>query len=532
MKWIATILLQLTIVCSSFAQDITNEGTDFWFGYTEVYDKTTAIYEVTISSRTSASGTVLVQGAGFSQNFNVLPGTSERIILPAATVNNEINGALALKAIHIVSDNPVVVFASTVHLHRTEVSVVLPTPALGSEYLVSGKAQVASTDQSEFVVVAAGDSCRVQITTTADCGPGGSVASAGVPFEITIDSGEVFQVQTTAIGSNLAGSEIIAVNGTDVFAVYSGNVFINIEATYNKDPLFEVEYPVSSWGREYIVPRVHGVSYSAYQVIAKENATEIFVNGSITPNATIDRGESYEDTMRNHEVIVASKPVKVMHYLPSSSLTSPGTSGVGDPAMAGIGPNKHMFLDTVTFYQHEGWLLDSHFVNIVTRSLDTNSVQLDGSTLSGWESLGAMPEYSTKTVKTDTGAYTLTTSGCGFFVYSYGYRWAESYYYSAGVLLNTSEDSIIASNLTSSGSNCANDSILFEATTGYGAPVSYSWYFGDGDSSSLDSPTHQYSNPGSYQVSVIINYSCISDTIVYSIHMLSCGITALSDTTL
>jgi len=135
-------------------------------------------------------------------------------------------------------------------------------------------------------------------------------------------------------------------------------------------------------------------------------------------------------------------------------------------------------------------------------------------------------------VKTDTGLFQLTTTGSGIFVYSYGYVYAESYYYSAGISLSASEDSIVASNLTGSGSNCTNDSILFEATAGSGTPLSYSWYFGDGDSSSLDSPIHQYSNPGSYQVSVIINYSCISDTIIDSIHMLSCGITALSDTTI
>lgn len=43
---------------------------------------------------------------------------------------------------------------------------------------------------------------------------------------------------------------------------------------------------------------------------------------------------------------------------------------------------------------------------------------------------------------------------------------------------------------------------------------SYSWNFGDGNSSNLENPVHTYSNPGHYSVSLTINGACGSDSIV------------------
>jgi len=37
-------------------------------------------------------------------------------------------------------------------------------------------------------------------------------------------------------------------------------------------------------------------------------------------------------------------------------------------------------------------------------------------------------------------------------------------------------------------------------------PISYYWEFGDGDSSTEESPSHTYKNPGAYTVSLTIFY--------------------------
>lgn len=58
---------------------------------------------------------------------------------------------------------------------------------------------------------------------------------------------------------------------------------------------------------------------------------------------------------------------------------------------------------------------------------------------------------------------------------------------------------------------CSNDTVSFTTTTNAGQ---WKWFFGDGDSSSLQNPKHKYLQPGSYDVSlyVISPSGCISDT--------------------
>jgi len=59
-------------------------------------------------------------------------------------------------------------------------------------------------------------------------------------------------------------------------------------------------------------------------------------------------------------------------------------------------------------------------------------------------------------------------------------------------------------------------------------PAQYTWYFGDpasgtADTSNLQSPTHLYLAPGSYQVQLIVQQDCKSDTIVKTVFVSVCG---------
>lgn len=50
--------------------------------------------------------------------------------------------------------------------------------------------------------------------------------------------------------------------------------------------------------------------------------------------------------------------------------------------------------------------------------------------------------------------------------------------------------------------------------TATNTPTAWKWYFGDGDSSSVQHPTHTYTTPGSYDVTLIASSSCGADTTV------------------
>ena len=65
---------------------------------------------------------------------------------------------------------------------------------------------------------------------------------------------------------------------------------------------------------------------------------------------------------------------------------------------------------------------------------------------------------------------------------------------------------------------CLGDAILFDnVTTIHSGNASYTWYFGDGDSSDLVSPVHEYMAPGSYQVKLIAKsfpWNVLNDTTI------------------
>ena len=72
------------------------------------------------------------------------------------------------------------------------------------------------------------------------------------------------------------------------------------------------------------------------------------------------------------------------------------------------------------------------------------------------------------------------------------------------------------SDFTFTNNGCISDSVRFldNANTGGRPVISYSWNFGDGNTSSVKNPAHLYTGPGSFTVkhSVVTDVGCLSDT--------------------
>lgn len=512
-----------------YCQNITNEGTDFWFSFTEMYDLSSATYEAHISSRSITSGTVTIPGTGFFSNFNVIPGAVTIVSLPAIDMTNTVNGlVVSNKVVHVTSNNPISVYAMTDNKFRTEASLVLPTSALGTKYFISTKPTDFTTwsFDGQFSIVAAGATCTVQITPTETIldpitGPS-AICNAGVPYTITLNSGECYQLQTVNAGEDLTGTIIEAVNGTDKFSVFSGHNCATILAPSAYDPLYAAEYPTNTWGKNYIVPPIKGAPYSEFQVVASEDNTIININGTIV---NLNQGDFHEDTLSIAKVISGNKPIKVTHFLPSGQLTTgSSTFGYGDPSMTGILPNEQMLVDSITFSQLDG-SIDSGFVAVVTRTSDIGTVTLNGTALTGWITIPQSPSYSYCIKQTTLGDNNVRTTGCGFVAYAYGIGDRESYYYTPGAVFNSLDDSIMITNQSNpGGAFCSNDILLFE-TSASGNILNYNWEFGDGDNSSLANPTHAYQDTGQYNISLVLTYNCYTDTLLDTIVIEQCCIT-------
>ena len=110
-----------------FSQKITNSGKEFWFAFTEMFDKSSAIYWINITSNDSAKGIVSIPGVAWAQSYSIGPGQVAEIRIPSNFATILGSDTTVNRAIHITSDNEVVVFAVSYHAFRHEASIVLPT---------------------------------------------------------------------------------------------------------------------------------------------------------------------------------------------------------------------------------------------------------------------------------------------------------------------------------------------------------------------------------------------------------------------
>ncbi|MFT4600245.1 MAG: gliding motility-associated-like protein [Arenicella sp.] len=494
------------------AQNLTNEGVEFYVAFPEVYDNASAVFEINISSRTAATGSIEITGTGFNQLFNVVPNVVTTITIPPGDANITFSEVILERAIHVTTDVPVTVYASTFHLYRSEASVVLPVSSLGSSYMVTTY-ENKSVYQSEFIVIAGNIACDVTIIPSCNTELG---VAAGTPIPVHLEPNEVYMVQAELGANDLTGTTIEATNGTDKFAVYNGHKWIYLGcASTTADPLYEVAYPCPSWGSEYIITLTADQSQNVYRVVAKTNGTSIQVDG-VPVGPVLNVGEFYDGVLTNEAALITSTfPVAVTQSMVTGNCS---TTATGDPSMVILNSNEQMYLDTVTFYAVAINGLDTNYCNVITRTTDINTVQLDGVPIVGWTALPADPQYSYNIFGIDTGSLTLTTTGCGFLAYTYGLQWAESYFYAAGTRVNAIDDSISFTNInTSIAGLCDLDSIQFTPFTSGGNVVSYDWDFGDGESSTEEDPLHTYDDAGTYTVELIVEYQCFTDTIIADI---------------
>lgn len=434
------------------------EGKDFWLGFMQNRNTGTSHYiEITVTSRVGAEITVTYgPNEVLLGKYQVGANASVPISIDYNLLESNGSETNENKGIHLVSTNPVNVYALNYRTQSSDVAVIYPTESLGSEYYAmcySPRYTSNNESNSEFLIVATEDNTTVKITPSRNTDQG---KTANATFSVSLNKGQTYQVQssnTDASGrEDLTGSYVLA---NKPIAFFSGSKATTIPfsgyTNYSYDHLFEQIPPTSTWGKEFYVVPLKMRTKDTYRVLAAEDGTLVKIEGTNT-SRLLSRGEFFEFELANSQAcrITATRKILLAQYCRSQRADE--TSGVGDPFMVIVSPVSQKIND-VTFVAYESTKIKNiFFVNVICLTSDKDNISLDGAPVGNnfFSYPGSI--YSYAQIQISKGAHTLRNSNPtgGFLAFIYGFGDSgdtESYGYGVGFNLNIQLD--VGGNATS-----------------------------------------------------------------------------------
>ncbi|HUT78355.1 MAG TPA: IgGFc-binding protein, partial [Polyangia bacterium] len=341
--------------------------------------------------------------------------------------------------------------------YLSDASMLIPVASLALTYDVVGWKQSCNSSgpfgecdgdmRAYFTVVATADGTQVTVEPSVAPLAGGVVPGTGQPFNVTMNDGDVLEVQTNAAYDSMTGSRITANDGHPI-AVFSGQecAFIPFEV-YACDHLEEQMPGLRFWGKEFVAARmpvrstVDTSDKVLWQIYASEPDTVVTLSASAGVQGlpwtqmTFAQGQLVEIGIWGNSAqpgdffIEADKPIAVMQYMIGS--TNENCNGIGDPAMVYNSPTEQ-FLPRYVVLVPGTWIYDTL---VVTRRAGSD-VLLDGATIPGSNFIDvAGSGYEVARLPVDDGIHTLesTEPENGLAVIVVGYDSYDSYAYAGGM---------------------------------------------------------------------------------------------------
>ena len=497
----------------SWCQNLSTEGDDFWVGFMENWlqdPNNPILLEIYISANDSTRAKIEMplKGAFSSIDTMVLPNQTLKLQIPTSLAmttpeNPSTNG------IHISTEKDVSVYAMNKRQYSADMTVILPTYALGNEYVVvshweDGNRNDNRNSDSEFLIVGVENNTEIEIIPSYPTRDG---KQAGVPYQISLNAGETHFVKAQG---DLTGTEIHAVPNTESeckkFAVFAGNMYTKVgecDHPDGHDHLYAQMYPTYTWGRDYITvdfnTRIGG---DHVKVIAAEDDTQIFLNGNLV--RTLDAGQfHFLERLQGVNYISSDRVISVAQF--SRSQACDNTTG--DPFVILINPNEQV-LKKITFFTPSIATLRNFNLSIIAKTSDVSTVALDGNNIASYfRPVPYDATYSYAKISIYSGNHTLMSEE-GIIAYVYAYGSNESFGYPTGAGLTNLNLTI--SVIDEEGEDIPADSICLNAEIWFKPETefefsSYHWDFGDGTKMDVDGPDsiqHIYEKPGKYIVEV------------------------------
>ncbi len=393
-----------------------NKGTDFWVAFTPNYNEPPEL-SLFITGDSPTSGTVEIPALSFSDEFTVTPGNVTTVKIPPEAFDETADG-VGDKGIHVTADNEVAVYGLNRIQFTTDAFLGLPTDILGTEYLVPSWA---APSETTVAVLATEDGTTITVTPTAST----EARSAGVPYDIELDAGQVYQLMPGG-GVDLTGTEVKA---DKPVAVFGGNRCANVPVGVPYcDHLVEEVPPTSTWGKSFVtVPLATRMNGDTFRILASADGTHVSINGSEV--ATLDRGQFHEQLIDGLSTITADQPILVVQY--SNGSTFDGVQS--DPFMLIVPPYEQFLSSYTVTTPAKGF--ETNFINVAVAAGGEDGVRLDGVPVpaADFKPIGTSGFFGAQ-IPVELGSHVLEGTR-PFGAFMYGFAQDDSYGYPGGLSL-------------------------------------------------------------------------------------------------
>ena len=435
MKYFFGLLLLLSYFSATAQRVIPTKGTDFWIGfpYSPGFSSAnTKRFELFITSDVNTTGSVSIPQQGWTQTFTVSANNTTTISIPLALAEHIASEVIENKGVQVLTQDTVSVFAITFVRYTADATVVYPKGSLGTTYRTCNYPGLSSSITSELLIVATEDGTQIDITPA--CGTKGG-RPAGIPFSVSLNAGESYQVLADSARADLTGTYIegsSASGSCRPFAVFSGSTCVNIPNGCTAcDILYEQSLPVNNWGRTYYAAPFSFASNYTLRILADQNNTSFTIDAG--PPLTLNAGQYIEiNNITGTQCINSNKPICVAQYMQGLNC-----AGAGDPSMLFLNAEDQK-IDRVTFSTVTSTVINQHNVNVFMNAAHIGQLTLDGNPVpaSSFNPLNACSHISYAQLSLTQGSHTLAADS-GFTAYIYGTGSFESYGYSAGSFSKT-----------------------------------------------------------------------------------------------
>jgi gliding motility-associated-like protein len=469
---LSIILLIISFIAPG--QDKSNRGKEFWLAYgfdysffheTPVNNQELILY---ISAVNACNVTVTITNTSYSQTFAIPANTvNASVIIPKSGANDArtLTDGLQNRNIHIVSTEPVAVYA---HVYSTMVSgatMLMPVETYGYTYRSINYYQTTSESSpadwySWFYVIASEDNTTLNIT------PSDTTKNGWLPnqtYTITLNKGESYHVFGKAIfdgnpanaSKDMTGSKVVSVAGSDGIchpvAMFSGSGGIRLCKGDGGEFMHQQIFPAQAWGTRYLTyhtinntnTNITETNRNYYRICVLDPTTVVRKNGVIMTGLIKNFFYEHMDSTGG-DYFTADKPIMVSQYTPNKNqcwnfpTTTPSPPSYGDPEMFYLSPIEQG-QKSVLFYTSRRSSVDYVYVNIHVPTAAVASLRVDGNPLPSSQIIPHpnYPSYSVALARfTGPAAQHTIVADSAFTATVYGLGNYESYGYNVGTLIN------------------------------------------------------------------------------------------------